>query len=203
MHDLFVPPWARLSRVIVVGILGATGGAVLEIASRGAATGARTEVVGAVPIGDSGDRLLLQLAAAGVGHATVTRSPASSPESASDPSESPIEPADLELALRYLPDVRAIILVAPTPALLATAAAASGFSGAALVVVGSVDAATLDALPAPQPIVLEPPSHDPDGAFAGLVAAFAVRLEAGEAPATAWTSTLATLAVEAVPREVD
>jgi hypothetical protein len=51
--------------VIVVGILGTSGGVVLEIARRAAASGARTEVVGAVPIGDVGDRLLLQLATAG------------------------------------------------------------------------------------------------------------------------------------------
>ena len=174
--------------MIVVGILGADGAAVPEIARRAAATGARTEVVGAAPIGAAGDRLLLQLTTAGVGHATVTRGTTSA--------EPPIEPADLDLALRYLPDVRAIVLVAPAAALLATAAAAAGFGGATLVVVGPLDPADVDALGTPLPIVLDPPASDPDGAFAGLVAALAARLDAGEEAAAAWRATLADLTIE-------
>jgi hypothetical protein len=188
--------------VIVVGILGAPGGAVLEIARRAAAAGARTEVVGAAAIGAPGDRLLVQLAAAGVGHATVTRSnsavadPAAGSEAAvGAAAQLAIEPADLELALRYLPDVRAIVLVEPPASLLATAVAATSFAGATLIVVGPVDATVLDSL-GTQPIVLEPPAHDPDGAFAGVVAALAVRLDAGADPATAWAATLTTLVVE-------
>jgi hypothetical protein len=199
--------------VIVVGILGTSGGAVLEVARRTAATGARTEVVGAAPTGATGDRLLLQLATAGVGHATVTRSnsavadPAAGPERAAggEPAAGPaaqpeIEPADLELALRYLPDVRAIVLVEPPASLLATAVAATSFAGATLIVVGPVEATALDALAAPLPIVLDPPAHDPDGAFAGVVAALATRLDAGEDPAGAWAATVTSLAVEPASR---
>jgi hypothetical protein len=209
--------------VIVVGILGERGDAVLEIARRAAATGARTEVVGAAPAGERGDRVLLAVAKAGVGHATVTRAmasdavptadieqviepgiePAIQPgiepgvEPAIQPGIEPgIEPADLELALRYLPDLRAIVLVAPPPALLATAASAASFAGATLIVVGRVDPATLDTLGSPAPIVLDPPDHDPEAAFAGLVAALAVRLDAGEEPSAAWAGTMASLVVE-------
>lgn len=196
--------------MIVVGVLipdasGAPGpsrsGAVLEIARRAAATGARTELVGVAPAGPAGDRLLVQLASAGVGHATVTRSAASG-----------IEPADLDLALRYLPDVHVIVLAAPPGPLLATAIAAAGWSGAMLVVLGPLDedaAAVLDsadpgagptadaATAGPgTPIVLDPPAHDPDAAFAGLVAALAVRLDAGDPPGAAWSATLAALAVD-------
>lgn len=189
--------------MIVVGILvpEALGG-IVEIARRAAATGARTEVVGVAPAGPVGDRQLVQLAGASVGHATVTRSAAAG-----------IEPADLDLALRYLPDVRAIVLVAPPAPLLATALAASSWSGATLVVVGPLDAdaaAAIDAAgsnvaaaaaanPAAAsaaPIVLDPPARDPDGAFAGVVAALAVRLDAGEDPATAWRATVAALALD-------
>ncbi|HYK96111.1 MAG TPA: hypothetical protein VE011_09640 [Candidatus Dormibacteraeota bacterium] len=177
--------------MIVVGILGSGSGAVLEIARRAAATGARTEVVGAASGGAEGDRQLLQVASAGVGHATVTRS-AAGPEPG-------IEPADLELALRYLPDVRAIVLVAPAGPLLATAAAAAGFTAATVVVVGPVDAAALDAVGSPQLIVLDPPGRDPDGAFAGVVAALATRLDAGDEPAAAWAATVSMLAVEGAP----
>jgi hypothetical protein len=184
--------------VIVVGILGASAGTVFEIARRAAATGARTEIVGAAPIGTAGDRSLLQLAAAGVGHATVTRSNSAAADDASSAAgQSAIEPADLELALRYLPDVHAIVLVQPAAPLLATAAAAAGFAGATLIVIGPADPASLDMLGAPAPmIVLDPPAHDPDGAFAGVVAALAARLDAGEDPASAWAATLTSLVVE-------
>ena len=176
--------------MIVIGILvpgAASMAMVIEIARRAAGTGARTEVVGVAPMGSAGDRQLVELAAAGVGHATVTRSAAAD-----------IEPADLELALRYLPDIRAIVLVDASSSLLETAAAASSWSGATLVVVGTLDAesiAAVDAAPS-RPIVMEPPARDPDAAFAGLVAALAVRLDAGEAPSAAWQSTVAALSLD-------
>jgi hypothetical protein len=183
--------------VIVVGILvpGASAARVGEIARRAAAAGARTEVAGVAPPGAAGDRQLVELATAGVGHATVTRSAASG-----------IEPADLELALRYLPDVRVVALVAPPAPLLATAVAASAWSGAALLLVGPLDAAAVAILETTgatdgrsgAPIALDPPTHDPDGAFAGVVATLAVRLDAGEDPAGAWRSTLAALAIDPV-----
>jgi hypothetical protein len=176
--------------VIVIGILAApesTREAVVEIATRAAATGARTEVVGVAPPSEAGDRQLVQLALAGVGHATVTRSAAPG-----------LEPADLELALRYLPDLRVIVLVASLAPLLGTALAAASWSGAALVVVGPVDADSAGLLDAasPAPILLAPPERDTDGAFAGVVAALAVRLDAGEDPAAAWQSTVAALALD-------
>ena len=51
---------------------------------------------------------------------------------------------------------------------------------------------------APQAIVLDPPRVDRDGTFAGLVAALATRLDAGDDPTTAWQSTVSALAVDAV-----
>lgn len=186
--------------MIVVGILtpgapasdaasshGAASHAASAIARRAAGTGARTEIVGIVPPGPSGDRQLADLAAAGVGHATVTRSGATA-----------IEPADLELALRYLPDIRTIVLVAPPAPLLEIAAAASAWSGAMLVVVGPLDPEATEHLgaAAAEPILLEPPAHDPDTAFASVVAAIASRIDAGENPASAWRSTIASLAID-------
>jgi hypothetical protein len=177
--------------VIVVGILApGSSAAVVEIAMRTAAAGARTEVVGVAPPGSAGDRQLVELATARVGHATVIRSAASG-----------VEVADLDLALRYLPEVRVITLVAPGAALLSAALAASSWSGAALIVVGPLDpeagSVLADAPATPgAPIVLDPPSRDPDGAFAGVVAALAARLDAGEDPARAWSSTVAALAID-------
>ena len=145
-------------------------------------------MVGAAAPDAAGDARLLELAAAGIGHATVIRSGADG-----------LEAADLDLALHYLPDIRAIVLVEPDPALVAPAAAESGWSAAGLVVISS-RAATLDTSAAPRAIVFEPPPSDPDGTFAGLVAALAARLDAGEDPATAWKSAATALAVDPVSR---
>lgn len=175
--------------MIVVGILVAgapDAGAVVEIARRAAATGARTEVVGVVPGGATGDRQLLDLATAGAGHATMIRSGADG-----------IEPADLDLALRYLPDLRVIVLLRPMAPLLGTAVAGSSWSGAALIVVGPLDAdATALLGGAPDAIAIDPPSRDPDGAFAGVVASLASRLDAGEEPRAAWKATVESLSLD-------
>ena len=159
----------------------------MAIARRAAATGARTEIVGVAPVGADGDRQLASLAAAGVGHATVIRSAAAG-----------IEAADLDLALRYLPDVRVVALVSPAAMLVEAALAASSWSGAPLLLVGPLDqgAAALAGAAEPAPIVLAPPARDPDDAFAGVVAALASRIDAGEDPAHAWASTLAALAID-------
>jgi hypothetical protein len=177
--------------VIVVGFLGPAvgdGELAFEVARLAAATGARVEMVGAASPDSIGDARLVQLAQAGIGHATVVRSGADR-----------LEAADLDLALRYLPDVRAIVLIGPDPSLVAPAVAASGWSGAGLVVVAtSSGGATLDTGSAPHAIVLESPAVDRDATFAGLVAALATRLDAGEDAATAWRATTHALAVDPV-----
>lgn len=177
--------------MIVVGFLGAAGedgDLALDVARRAAATGARVEMVGAASTDATGDARLLQLASAGIGHATVVRSRADG-----------LETADLDLALRYLPDIRAIVLVSPHPSLVAPAAAASGWSGAGLVIVARPSGSgEIAAGVAPEAIVLEPPTVDHDGTFAGLLAALAGRLDAGDDPQTAWDSTVSALAVDQV-----
>ncbi len=177
--------------VIVVGFLGAAGRdgeLALEVARRAAGTGARVEMVGVAAPDSSGDAILLQLAAANVGHATVVRSGADG-----------LEAADLDLALNYLPDVRAIVLVAPDSSLIPPAAAEANWSGAGYVVV-SPHGDQLDTSLAPEAIVIEPPSIDRDGTFAGLIAALATRLDAGESSAAAWKATAKALAVDTVKR---
>jgi hypothetical protein len=174
--------------VIVVGFLGAAGrdgDLAFEVARQAAATGARVEMVGVAAPDAAGDKRLLELAKAGVGHATVVRSGAEA-----------LEAADLDLALHYLPEIRAIVLVGPEAALVAPATAEASWSGAGLVIVTSKpDVADGDAA---QAIVIEPPKRDPDGTFAGLVANLAVRLELGDDPRKAWQSTAASLAVDPV-----
>jgi len=168
------------------------------IAQRVAGADGRVEVVAVAPDGPGGDAILGRLAEAGIGHAATRRS-----------SGPMLEPADLELALRYLPDVRVIVLTADAGHLEATAAGAAAWSGAALIVLrraaeaprgndGSDGAAA--ALEQDGAIVLEGPARDPDGAFAGVVATLALRLDTGEAPQVAWRRVTADLGVDEVSR---
>lgn len=178
--------------IVVAGDLGMETGSHVSpsaIATRAAELGAGVEVVGIVAPDASGDRRLLALAGQGIGHAAVLRSPAIA-----------LEPADLDLALRYLPDVRAVVLVDPAGFLLATAAAAATWSGAGLIAVTSQPGAAelADELASDRALVLDPPASDPDATFAGFVAALAVRLDSGLDPATAWRATTADHAVDRV-----
>jgi len=177
--------------VIVVGFLGGSGIAgerAVVIARVAAAAGARVEMVGVAPPDLAGDATLLELAAAGVRHATVIRSFAEG-----------LEEADLDLALHYLPDIRAIVLVQPSAALVGPAVAAATWSESGLVVVGPLDEPTTATLrEVATAIVLDPPASDPDATFAGFVAALATRLEAGEPAADAWRATLTGLAADRV-----
>lgn len=167
--------------IAVVGRL--DSGPAAEIARRSTGRGAATELVAKVREGPEGDRRLLELAAANVGHAATLRSGTAT-----------LEPADVQLALRYLPDLRVVVVASDAATLVATAAEAATWSGAALVVVAQADLE----IDLSRAIVLEGPADDPDGAFAGLVAALAVRLDAGEDPAGAWRHVSADLSVDEV-----
>ena len=158
------------------------GGLAVEIAARIARRGAVVQAVGVLTVDAAGDRRMIDLAGMGIGHAAVLRSPAVA-----------LEPADLELALRYLPDLGALVLVG-LPGLAATAAAGAAFAVAPLVIVAAGEPVR-DALP-DDALVLGAPADDPDGAFAGLVAELAARLDAGAAPAAAWGDTLRALVIE-------
>jgi hypothetical protein len=112
-----------------------------------------------------------------------------------------LDSKDLDLALRYLPEIRCVVLARPPARLLETALAAADWAGATLILVGplEVDAlAILDAwAAAARPIVLDPPADaDPDDTFAGFVAALATRLDAGDPPEAAFRATVANLAVD-------
>ncbi|HEX3265774.1 MAG TPA: hypothetical protein VHR16_08930 [Candidatus Limnocylindrales bacterium] len=169
--------------MIVVGLLAESSSAA-EIARRAAAAGAKVELVGLVPGDADWDERLFELAAAGVGHATVVRSARTS-----------MEAADLDLALRYLPDIRCVVLAAPPTSLLNAAMSGADFAGASLVLVGPLDAEALAAISS-APIVLDPPPNDADGTFAGFVAALAVRLDRGEPPESAFRATVSALAAD-------
>jgi hypothetical protein len=177
--------------VIVVGLLAGTATAprtqlAIEIARRAAVAPERprVEALGLVPGDAEWDGVTYELSQVGVGHATVVRS-----------DRGVLEPADLDLALHYLPDIRVIVLVGLPASLVATALGAASWTGAPLVLIAP-EAPVPDRDPAP--IVLDPPESDPDGTFAGFVAALAVRVDAGAAPAEAWKATIGTLAADRV-----
>ncbi len=107
------------------------------------------------------------------------------------PDERPrLEAADIELALRYLPDVRVIVVAeAIDEASARVVAEEAAGAGAEVIVIVASGTRVPDALVGAT--VLEAPPSDPDGAFTRLVGAFAAALDAGASPAEAFRSTAA------------
>ena len=160
----------------------------LTIAGR-AVRAAQVQVIGIIPDGPDGDRRLIALAAAGIGHAAVLRTAFRA-----------LEAADIELALRYLPDLRVVVATDPEDAVIPTLTDGAAYAGAALVVIGRPDQTDRRRDLPTSAIVLAAPLSDPDGTFAGFVGAFAARLDGGAAPADAWAATVRDLAVDPVTR---
>ena len=98
-----------------------------------------------------------------------------------------VDADDLELALRYVPDYRVLVVAGDLdPAALDAVVAAVAWSGAHLVVLlpdGSSTAALPDSA-----TVLQRPATDPDGAFAAMVAGYAVALDQGDEPRSAFAA---------------
>ena len=193
------------------------------IARAAAAVGAEVQVVGKVGEDPGGDAVLLDLAAGNVGHVAILRDPSrATPAIAPPPADDPafddtdgdgatgddrdsvatavglsLEPADIELALRYLPDYRVLVvadsLAEPS---LRVALAAASWNGATLVVI--VPAGSTLSVAADDATVIEAPPDDPDDAFAGIVGAYAAAIDRGEEPAEAFASASSTLGWSAV-----
>lgn len=197
---------------------GRAAGTAVDVARAAVADGARVELVGRVGDDPTGDALLLDLAAAGVGHVAVLRDPAratpmlgvstddpldedpfadaeapSSPAAPSPPT-APARPvldaADVELGLRYLVDY-GVIVVAETidAAAQRVVADAARFAPARLVVIVPAGAAAADDLA--EATVFEAPPVDPDGAFGAVVGSYAAALDRGTDPAAAFDGSLA------------
>lgn len=100
-----------------------------------------------------------------------------------------LEAADVELALRYLPEARVVVVAEPVTADVAEAVGAgASFSGATLVAVvegGAVPDGLASAT------VFEAPTDDPDDAFARVVASYAVALDGGREPREAFAQAVA------------
>jgi hypothetical protein len=154
------------------------------IALAAAETGATVQLVGRVPDDPDGDAVLQSLVAGHVGHVATLRQP---------PGDAPpiLQPADLDLALRYLADLGVLVLADGTDAgLLHVAAEAAAWSGAPLIAI-LPDGATVPLGMPQSATVLAGPAADPDGAFAAVVGTFAAALDRGDEPGEAFRATLA------------
>jgi hypothetical protein len=190
--------------IVVVGVPGWRAGEMpgpdglsSRVALAAAEAGSSVELVGRVGDDATGDALLLALTRAGVGHAAVLRDPArgtplvdalvdatddlahdddgqAEPRArpVPDPRSPVIDAADLELGLRYVPDYHVLV------------DDAASYSGAHLVLL-TADPAAGDGVRTRSTTVLAVPDDD-DGAFARVVAAYAVRLDLGATPADAF-----------------
>jgi hypothetical protein len=156
----------------------------VAIARAAVAAGGAVELVARVLDDPAGDRWLHGLTEAGIGHVATLRQPAGA-------IPSPLDAADLELALRYLSDARTIVVVELDDARsLAAAVDAAGWSQGALVVIIPAGGTPPNGLPSAA-IVLEAPSSDPEGAFAALVGTLAAGLDRGLDPAAAFAESMA------------
>ena len=199
-------------------------GMVAGIARAAASVGAEVQVVGKVGEDPGGDAVLLDLASGGVGHVAILRdpsrpTPAAPPPPADDgpPFDDPdaqpaaeaevdsaaasdglsLDPADIELALRYLPDYRVLVVAEPlAEASFRVAVAAAGWNGAALVVI--VPAGNARTPSGDDATVIEAPPDDPDDAFAGMVGAYAAAIDRGEEPAEAFATASSSIGWSAV-----
>jgi hypothetical protein len=124
----------------------------------------------------------VELERAGVGHAALLREPAArTPVEGAEPALS-LGLADVELALRYLPDFRVIVAADALPDPVGEIVAeAARYGGAHRVLIGgratADDGVTQLAAPA-----------QGDGAFAAFVGRYATFLDAGQSPADAFAA---------------
>jgi ribokinase len=191
----------------------APGGLAVELALASARAGAAVELVGSIGDDPEGDRIVVELGRAGVGHAALMRDPATRTPLVGQAREARslprLEAADVELGMRYLHECRVLIVGAELDAdALAKAQEAAEYHGAAMVMVaaaGSVDPELLG----PEVTLLERPAVEDtesveetvvvaadDADFAAFVADYAVRLDRGESPAQAFSAALGDTAWE-------
>lgn len=192
-------------------------GRAAAIARAAVTAGAEVQVVGRIGGDAAGDALVVALGREGIGHTALLRDvvhptplavatgdateAGEDGAAGEDPGAAPadgygaasaagsLEPADAELALRYLPGSRVIVAADPLePRVLAAVVAGASFAAARLVAVvteprapGVPDDAT----------VLVAPREDPGDGFARLVGAYAAGLDAGTEPGLAFREAVA------------
>lgn len=180
-------------------------------------------MIGRVGDDPTGDALMVALARAGVGHVSVLRDPGRPtvvvPQRPADDdpggddaggqvvaqvierqaiaAQAPmLEPADVALGLEYLNGTEVIVVVDDTPPdVVPVVIEAADYTHAHLVILLARDATPPEGLGA-NATVLEVPDDDDDGAFAGVVGAYAAAIDAGTPPSEAFRSALRSAAWE-------
>jgi hypothetical protein len=116
-----------------------------------------------------------------------TDRPPADGDGAAPPAGLSLDAGDLELALRYIPDYRVLVVAADLDAAaLEAVVAAAGWSGAHLIVV-LPEGTSAPAIPDGATALLRP-ATDPDGAFAAMVSSYAVALDRGDEPRAAFAT---------------
>ena len=185
----------------------AAGGLAVEVALAAARAGSDVELVGAIGDDPEGDRIVVELGRGGVGHSALLRDHATRTPlvgQARDARPLPrLEAADVELGMRYMHECRVLVISAELdPEALGQAQEAAAFHSAAVVMVAAAGTVDPEALGAEATLLERPAAEDDeplddavavaadDAAFGAFVAAYAVRLDRGEAPADAFAATL-------------
>ena len=188
----------------------ATGGAA-RIAMAAVSAGSTVQLVGKVGEDPEGEALVLALAQAAVGHVAVLRDPARrtprllepardvSIDAAfaaesdavgidpADPALRPeLDPADVDLGLRYVTEFSVLVVTEHLDReLSAVVIAAAGWASATLIVLVEEGGSTPPDLP-PDALVLQAPPIDPDGPFDILVGQLAAAIDRGTPPRDAF-----------------
>lgn len=157
------------------------------VAVAASAAGGAVQLAGSIGDDREGNEAVIRLGRAGVGHAALLRDPTGrTPVTGQEREPAPrLDAEDVELGLRYLAEIRVLILAEPLEKeAQAAALEAARYHGAhviALVPPGSVaDPALADA-----GTVLETPSEGA-ASFVAVVARYAAGLEAGRSAAEAF-----------------
>ena len=181
-------------------------GLAARVALAASATGAAVQLVGKIGDDPAGDELMLALGRTGVGHVAMLRDP-SRPTAVLPPQVEPedvadepsgvvvgsrldddgspaLEVADVQLALRYLPDTRVIVAVHATPEILAESAAAASWSEAHLVAVLAPGVEAASGLP-DDALVVAATDDEAEG-LASRIGQYAAAVDRGEDPGRAF-----------------
>jgi hypothetical protein len=178
------------------------------IAIGAAAADGHVEVITRLGDDPAGDAVLLALARHRVGHVAVLRDAGSATEVMADADDEPappdstdervetprgwvLEPADANLALRYLPEMGVIVAVHVDAAVLAEAVAAASWADTSLIVVVPPAAGVPSGLP-DDAVTLE--LDDSDASSAGAaIGRYAAALDRGDAARDAYDALIASV----------
>ncbi|MBA3234825.1 MAG: hypothetical protein H0T59_02380 [Chloroflexi bacterium] len=181
------------------------GGVAARVALAAAGAGSVVQLVGKTGDDAVADTVVLDLARGGVGHVALLRDPARttpmelvaldafvpdddppradaepSQPAVTDPHRGPeLEPADVDLGLRYLTDFTVVVLAEPVAQeIVGIVAEAARWGASRMVMVLRSGETVIDGLPA-DVVVFEAPDDDPDDLFANVVGTFAAGLDQG------------------------